>query len=505
MKKEHLFTALLLIVLTLPVALSAQTYSYVNRYLLQKGTNVLIRCNRNKSYFVTSYKTTGNRSYFIINNGSTNKHFITTQSPAPNPPMIGLDFPDSGYVINDMYFVGNVCWFCGQRWYWNGEYYLDQNGNGHKYLTYMGYIGKFDMDEAMSGGGQYQIMTVPYTQDIKRIVVHGDNLTAFGPASVSINNFNQTRPCLIELSYNTNTGKYTFHHEYTTWTEEELLDMVNANGKIVVLSQNTNQNHFMYFRYCFGLRYGTPGNFINTGDTIYNYNTDYILDGNLTAFQKTEKIYLSTTNIGNGVAVSHVIHKGATPNSWKGRFINYLVPSKASTSVQVSYDKGAGVFSNVKEALFNYPIGTTTNISLLLNDTNGSPYICNPLFSTTFSNYTAPVLSIDDPLIESIQPYQGMSNGFDIAVGGHFANDALKVSNIMEHNIHNHLPSWYSMNCFFTQDRAGASDQTVLSYIFYTDIHPLVSGREGTCFFKSVSYQTTTVSPTGVCSDGINN
>lgn len=389
----------------------------------------------------------------------------------------------------------------------NGGYGMENTiydiyGVGHKQFYYSGYIGKFDIDTAVSGGGQYSIMVVPHTSDIKKLVVHGNNITALGPAQVYKDNIYQIVPCVIELNYNISTDNYTYKHEYTSWGEEELLDLVNANGKIVVLSRNTNPAHFMYYRFCFGLRYGTPGDFINTNSVVYNYNTDNILpNANLTKFQGDETLRLCTSNNANGVSVNYVINFEADQDSWKGRFLSFLIPSQASSTVRVAIGKHPSYFSEVKDVMFNQPLNRSTYPSLLLIDTNGNSVIRNPLYYNTITTYDDPSLKLADPIVESLQPFQSTSNEIELAMGGYYANNANKISSIREYGIHQHLSYWNTMNCFDVQE--GTNDSyTTSTATMYTDSHPLVIGRSGICNFRTANFQTKINLPISQCTDG---
>ena len=100
---------LLLLIFIALSALNAQAqYSELKRILSIKGSEMIIRTDYSRTYFVTYCKYNHyNHNYFIVSQGNNYKYLDL---------MYGTDnmfpAPDYGYVIKDIQVIGQECYFC---------------------------------------------------------------------------------------------------------------------------------------------------------------------------------------------------------------------------------------------------------------------------------------------------------------------------------------------------------------------------------------------------------
>ena len=105
---------LLLLIFIALSALNAQAqYSELKRILSIKGSEMIIRTDYSRTYFVTYSKFNHNiNNYFVVSQGNTYKYLdlmdgMENASPSTN---------NYGYEIKDVQVVGQECYFCGQKW-----------------------------------------------------------------------------------------------------------------------------------------------------------------------------------------------------------------------------------------------------------------------------------------------------------------------------------------------------------------------------------------------------
>ena len=484
---------LMLIGISLDDYAKAQAFSYINKYQTIYGGSELVAYSHNHEFEVRCVNNGFSlHSQFLVLSNTGEKGFIDVQPPAG--PMISCD---SGYIVKGIDISNNVCWFYGKKWTWDGTYIYKIDGTMVPKLVYSAIIGKFPLASVANGSGYYYIWDYSKMKEVHNLAAHGDGATAV----ITYDTGHYVKAVLELICGNNNSC--TYRVETSTHPEEVFMDVTNANGKVVVLSRFNNPIHSQYYNYRFGLRYGTPFNFLNTSNKIYCYDTEAMFGDQRAKFLGLEPIHLCSTNKNNGVAVTHLVSYAAPNGNMKGRYASYIIPAEGSNNdILVHLCKGSNTYSKIQEVKFNLRKFDTVNIGLLLYDSIGNSVLRFPLL-TPGNNNTDQLLTIDEPKIESIAPYY-FTYSLDVLAVGHYQNTGLQEPiDSKVYGIHDHMSFWNTQNCFTTSERSSA---TYTGFVFggvnIINNNALFRFKYGSRPFKPIAFQSSAISKTLKCDDG---
>ncbi len=311
------------------------------------GDRTLIRMDHSREYIVTCSHTENDCSKFSVSTTDITKHFTTTNY-IPNPHFSPYAPLNQGYVVKDMRIVGTTCWFVGVHWWETGNvvYGFGFGSPGEWEVKYGGFVGRFDVRDVVNGSGQYEILTIPGTRELTRLAAYSGGITAVGKNMFGVSK-------LVELEYYS-SGQSRFSVGQSSYAEEVFMDVVNASGRIVVLSRFNNPSHYMYYRHYFGLRYGNIGNFFNThNNNLYCYDNYYPFPDASASFAGLDPIFLNYTNSGNEVLVSYL----GTTGPLNGELIMYRIPSEGVRPAEVQYSAGGYTYSAIRDVQFCHRTG----------------------------------------------------------------------------------------------------------------------------------------------------
>ena len=500
-KKEHIMNRLTSFLAVLGAlfgvssgSAQAQTVSSIGQYASLKGDSVLIRTDATMSYFVTCVNTPVNRACFVVSNGGTSKRFFTTQAPG-SPYMFTVD---SGYKVNDMQIFGTTCWFCGYKWIDTGQPIFIPGGGSTTLMLYRAFVGRFDITDVTGGSGSYIIIEIPQLRAIDKMTVQNNFIVALGRDSVD-------NKRLIELKETVDWlgSTYFYKIQKCSFAKEVMMDITKTNNRIVLLTRFNYPENYLFHKYYFALRYGSPTDFHGTNHFAYCYDTYASLIG-YAAFKPNTSLHLSATNNGDGVTVSYILENDAISNPYLGKFLIYHIATEGAHSADYIYNNDSFTYSAILDSRFNYPLTTNAFMALLLRDESNNSILRFPLLNFPNGNHSEDVLYTTEPKIVSIAPYQLWNNRLDLAATGYFSNNSTKVADIREFDVLNPSGSWYSNNCFTINN--GSLFKANLQYDFYIDT--INQGLDIVCSIKkmgyAVSYTSASCYPTIQCNDGTN-
>lgn len=279
---------------------TGQTFSSITRLTNCSGDRTIVRSNQ-LLQTVTCYHDSHNCSSFIVS-GNPSKKFATSTYIVPSGT-IPYPVSNEGYIVKDMEILDGVCWFCGEKWNETGNMLYTLEGLSYPEILHDGFVGRFNLADVLSGSGNFEIMTIPNTTELTHLAVYQGGITAIGESKEYPYN-----SCVVELQETSFPTTYLVTKTNPACSLEVFMDVTHAGNKVVTLSRyNATPTDSSYYKYCFGLRYGTPSYYGYTANTLYNYKTNKVfLPANLGRFYGLTPIFLTHTNNGNGVVVSYL-------------------------------------------------------------------------------------------------------------------------------------------------------------------------------------------------------
>ena len=434
MLKKILITLLLttLFLINSVAAQNSRTY----RYDAIKGTKILTEAHEKNTFFVTCSHTSDGRSCFLIeySGSNTRKSFYTTPYVAPTPHAIA-----SGYIVNDMVIARDyTCWFCGEKWVRTGQYIYNSNGLAYPETVYYSYVGKFSLQNAINGGGNYETMTFSPDYTMENIAV-----SKSGIVTVTGGRY------LWEFSPNTD-GSYNYKVGESSQNSEVFVDVVCRTDTVVVLSRFNNPDHYFYYHDMFALRYDTPYNFVGNNNTMYRYDTYYINYDHSCGFDTLSPIKLCSINTGSGVAVAYVTPRcdfpynnatDATSYSISpGKLLLYKFDKKNTIPSKIIYSTDTATYTKIKDLSASVFDNNYYFIALLLEDSINRSIIRYPILNHFFS-ISDTIKTISTIQLDEIQAYQNSSTLANNLMGAGFAmNNQNKLSEAFDFAIHSQSP-----------------------------------------------------------------
>lgn len=415
---------------------TAQSHSAIYIYNNLKGDHVLIRTDHGRAYFVTYYLTEQGRSCFIVKNGSDIRYFDMRECYENSPV-------NDGYVVYDMQMLGHDCYFCGTKWYFTGNIIYMYDGSMILEKDSVGFFGKFNVDDVLSGAGTYEILKVAKTKTLTKLAVFSGGATAVG---VSDSMFHS---CLVELHETGVMGgvmNYETNVLHSNIPEEVFMDVVHTATKSTTVSRYGNPQMNNPYRYYFGLRTGSPMNFLGTNNGIYNYNSYNVFGSQAAGFTGVDPVCLSSVNTGDGVTVSYLM---STVPQVEGKIISYRIDVPGLQTTEIQYNMDNYRYKRIREAKFNMPLNYYTRMAMLLEDRDGRSVLRFPYWNISMS-YTDTILFNDTETIQSIAPFQFALNTLELAMGGFYRDNDKKILELRNHDIHGGGGFWTNYSCLPT-------------------------------------------------------
>lgn len=413
-----------------------QVFSSETRLSNCTGSKTIVRQNQ-IGQRVICYHDSHDCSTFVVE-GTSKKKFATSvyQSPsAPTPTPIS----NHGYLVRDMEILDGICWFCGEKWESTGEYLYTPGGLAYPEVTHDGFVGRFNINDVLSGNGNCQIMLIPSTSVLTNLAVYTGGVTAIAEKEYSPYPTN-----VVELQETASPGAYLVRKCSSQFSKEIFMDVAWAGGKVVTLSRYTPESAWdsTYHKYCFGLRYGTPSNYVGSASVLYNYWTNKVFfPADIGRFSGITPIFLTHTNNGNGVVVSYL---GNKPGFFQGRLLMTHIPSIGASTVEtrINFDSdNVPKYSEIKEVHFNLPSHPYSKMAVLVKDIIGNSTFRFPWWDT-YNHDTIQYSNSFD--IESFVYYYSGMNSFSLLGVGQ--NSANKITKLWQH-ANSDWPTWNTMNC----------------------------------------------------------
>ena len=467
---------------------SAQAFfSQIDRYDSLQGKNTLVGRDYNSSYLVT----VGHKqdySFFIVSDGTSEKYFYTNLGANQVPTFVQGSW---SYHITDMEIEGSTCWFCGYKWYVTGRIIYTLEGATLE-VRNTGIVGRFDMADVISGGGNYNVIEIDTVERLDKMTVYVDGMTAVGKTKAG-------GACVVELKKNL-TGTVTYKVGRSANVNEVFMDVVNANGRIVTLSRYKQPN--AEYGYYFSLRYGNPYNFLNTGSVAYCYSTYDFFPDDRARFTGVTPMCLSYPNRNHEVVVSCLgTYNLQNGNSLKGHFIAYHILAEGNKTVYALFNQEISSYTALREVRFNYPSSQYQNMSVLLEN-NDFSVVRFPYLRMNYFLDDDTILQVDNPRIESIMPHDGSSaSPCWVDMSGYYPNDFSRIAHVLEYGIHNHLDLWNTMNCFSLETGVFHTIEAATTALNKSD--GLVVVRSKTAIFPFRPFLSYNVAPVAHCIDGV--
>lgn len=439
----RLFLAASVLFAVFPV--KAQNSSYFEKFPSRTGTHVITRFNPAGHYIVVSGQMS-EWGFFIVRDGYTTRTFDLPLAPGSGAGQVGS--ASYGHTVHDMQIYGSTCWFCGKRWNRIYEFGMPAYPGAPipiiESVDSLPYVGKFDIAGAVAGTAVVKIMYFPTSDNLmrlNRLATTGDGVVMIGEQGSAHNTV------LVELTENTTNNTYKIIQ--SSFSEEVFMDLVRTGNKVVTLSRFNNPIHTGFYNYTFGLRYGTPNSFVSTGNTMYGYDTYYPFCDTRAKFTGVDPIILSNVNnsinLTNAVTVSFV---STSATAYVGQLISYHIASQGAMPTDVLWTAGKDYYTKIKDAKFNKPLTFNTFMAVLLEDNNGNSVLRFPYLNVGNTSYSDTILYAADPKLESLAPFQYMSNSFETYAAGYYALDYSKISFLEEYELHDHFNPSNPATCF---------------------------------------------------------
>ncbi|MBP5547736.1 MAG: hypothetical protein J6X58_02445 [Bacteroidales bacterium] len=482
MRKNKAF--ILLIFLSLPLLGLSQMYSWINDYSSSHTSDsVLIRVNQTREYFVKSFSPNTTKNCFMVDYNSIQKWFNLNEIYEG-----GVVEYRTGYIIKDMRIIGHDCYFCGSRWTEYGELMYTFEGLAFYQKRYDGFIGRFNMDDVINGNGEYGIMAIPGTQSLERIVVYPGGVTSLGTLTSG------GARCIVEV--NSGGTNYYCRIIKTSAEDEVLMDITHTYDKVVTVSRYNNPNYNIRYQQLFGLRYGTAMNFYGHNIGVYNYDTYDATYSYALCFDGVNPIVLSATHIDDGVVVSYL---GKRINWIDGQPILYRIDNVGNATSRIQYSTGAEKSRRIKEVEFNFPMMTTTRMTMLFESDSSRSLLRFPYWGIGTTYYDT-VLYNDQYDLYSIAPFQYLSQQLDLAVGGIDRSDN-RIMELRQFNIHDPLGLWTKYSCMKASHGEWRPLPTTIEPVMeYGGLYSIYYVEDAA--FDNINFESHSVQKIINCSDG---
>lgn len=430
---------LLLLIFIALSALNAQAqYSELKRILSIKGSEMIIRTDYSRTYFVTYCKYNHyNHNYFIVSQGNNYKYLDLMDGTDNMFPA-----PDYGYEIKDIQVIGQECYFCGQKWKQTGNIIYNLDGTMMYETVSKGIIGRFDIRDVINSGGTYEILEIDTTYCLNKIAL----LSSRALATATL--YDETTPCLVELretDYQNNYVDYNYRVIRSSISDEYFMDVAALSDKFVSVSRYSNPSNTNSYKYLFGMRYGNGYNFFTTNNGIYNYNVQNVLANEGASFISMEPMRLAYTHQNDEVVVGYINRK---LSNRQGFPIFYKISSPGQTITKTILNLDNVQYSSIKDIQYNRPLYAKSQMAVLLEDVNGTSVMRFPDWvAINTGPYPDTILYTSTYKLLSLAAFQYTSGSFEVRSAGYEPNNNNKMIHLLTADIHGDTPKWSNLSC----------------------------------------------------------
>lgn len=445
MKSKVLFVFLFL----LETALPAQT-SGTRRFDDVKGTRVLTAAHEKNKIFVTCSHTDDDRSCFLVENvensvAGVRKKFYTTAHVEPSSY-----YTCSGYIVNDMKVDNNYqCWFCGTKWVRTGQYIYNTQGLLVPDTVRCGYIGRFNLDEVLNGGGNLEIMTIDGCSNVEHFAFTEDGgIYATGEMMV-YKIYPSTTGYSVEkgvINHTNLSGQYV----------GRFMDVVVSGDTVITLALCVDSGHYFHYHDYLFLSYGTAGSFITDNNT-HPYDTYDAYGDRRTRRWSNAPVFLTKTYRGCGVVVSYITENTDYPlHDFPGKLIMFHVPGELSGPKEIIYNDDTDVYVKIKDIKSCDSLFGSSFMAVLLEDSYGKSVVRFPRVGTGTTWLSDTIRKVQNPKYESIYPFRNPDSqprmNPSVSVAGYYPQNQNRVARNTKYNVRNEntrlgVVPW---NCYVT-------------------------------------------------------
>lgn len=468
-------------------SVSGQSFSSMEKLLNCTGAESFLRKN-NTMYTVICYHDNHNCSSFVVEGLPSNKKFAT--STYASEPSQNLN--NYGYIVKDMELLDGVCWFCGEKWAETGRMLYTLEGLAYPEVTHYGFIGRFNMADVTSGSGNFEIMIIPGTGTMTHLAVYTGGVTAIG----QILDFPYTS-YVVELQETSFPGGYIVGKYASTREDEVFMDVARAGGKVVTLSRFNDPIDNAFYSFSFGLRYGTATNYANTANTLYQYKTNKIFfPANIGQFYGLTPIFLTYSNIGNGVVVSYLGGGDPSNHYYSGHLLMANIPSEGANTVNCRINYDMDRYSQIKEVHFNNNHLQGSRMAILVEDNSGNSTFRFPRWDT--SNRDT-ILYTNNANLESFTYYYSGNDFSILGTGNNTSNNIISLWQDIDVN----WPLWNELICM-QYKRGHFSGDPGYDCVTALDDGLVTIYCKG-LFFSAIPFMASNVWYQSICTDGTTN
>ena len=413
-EKARLWLAGVAMLAVMPLWAVGQDNS-VYEYSSAQGSQTIVRCSGDGGYTVTSVYGTDGRTFFIVSDGTTTRRFYTS------PTAMGQLHP-YGYRVYDVQIEGGQCYFCGTRWKETGGVMYTIDGYAYPEVDSAGFIGRFSLAEALSGGGTMDTMSVKKMRSVQRVIACGSGMKAL---AITDNGLSHILDIGYQLFAEDSTDVYKSSDE-----NEGFMDMVRSNGLIVTLSRYTSMAASVFHQQMFSLRTFKESPIDTMYVSLYDYKVSVITGNTWTGFTGVAPIRLASNENNNTLEVGYIIKKDGP---LKGHFILYNIPYAGMMPTAVLWNDDTMTYRSLLDLRFNLVSGSVAYPVLVLEDSLGQTFLRVPCI-VAGSSYYDTTLATAPYRIESVATYNGLYSTPKLFAIGYHPADGKKVVQMQRSN-----------------------------------------------------------------------
>lgn len=428
--KPSLAIAIVALVACFGSGTAAAQSSIVNSYStpLLSGTKSVVRSNAAGNTSITAFQTSGNQLCFAIDSAGTRRVVKTWSSTMA---------PTTGYRVEDMVVDGGRCWFCGQYWWWTGDYIYDIGGNSSWEIKKNGVIGYFDY------GGLHDTVTVFFS-----LIDSTENLTSIaanGLCASAIGTRIDGKSCVVE--HRKSGLQWQWHFVTSTLYDEVFMDIVYAGGRFATVSRFNDPKHVFYYKYSLGMRYFKHWqDFDITTCRLYRYDMGLVMD-NSVGFGTLGPVSLNFAGGGNErVTVTYLGSNIPGVYDLAGKPLVLDIDHPGSGFDLYCCNKR---YASLLETQFVKPPAASAQLCILMTDSSGRSCIVHP---AVFSPSTTEALSRAGYNLTSatIMPYSSADVKI-VAAGSSTVGSSLYPRSASVYDFLTPNPFWHLFGCFSSE------------------------------------------------------
>ena len=186
-----------------------------------------------------------------LNNSSTVSFKLRDACALGFNPFPMAPAPSSGdtlLLIKDMEIYERVCYFCGAFRVTTGNFLVGMDGQITYETAYTGLVGKFSIDDILTGSAQYELASIPKTALMTKMTVYnasqGMSISMIGSADPSTV---YPSSCVVDI-YPNGPTTWECSASNLTSSDELFCDIGHAFGSVIAVSRLKNEHHKFVLR-----------------------------------------------------------------------------------------------------------------------------------------------------------------------------------------------------------------------------------------------------------------